>query len=136
MLDPRIYRTGFIAVVLAAIVFAFSLRDQQGPLSSTLAPDAFNGGNAIATMHSLAKGYPQRRPGSTGDLSLAEYVRSHLSAIPGLTVTRSISTGRTVDGNRTLETITAVRPGLQPGNIVVIAHRDALATPAEADLSG
>jgi Peptidase family M28 len=138
MLDPRIYRTGFIAVVLAAIVFAFSLRDQHGPLSSTLTPDAFNGAGAVATMHSLSAGYPDRRPGSTGDLSLAAYVKSRLSSIQGkaLNVSQSLSTARTVDGKRTLETVTAVRPGLEPGSIVVVAHRDSLSTPSEADLSG
>jgi hypothetical protein len=138
MLDPRIYRTGFIAVALAAIVFAFSLHDQQGPLSSPLAPDAFNATNAFATMHSLAgpNGYPQRRPGSTSDNSLADYVYSRLSSIQGLNVSRSVWTGRTADGKRTLETVTAVRPGLSSGSIVIVAHRDSLSSPSEADLSG
>ena len=45
MLDPRIYRTGLIVAALALVVLAFSLRDQQGALSPTLAPDAFNGQN-------------------------------------------------------------------------------------------
>lgn len=138
MLDPRIYRTGFIAVALAAIVFAFSLHDQQGPLGSPLATDAYNGTNAFATMQSLAgpNGYAQRRPGSTGDNALADEVYSRLSAIQGLGVSRRLWTGRTADGTRTLETVTAVRPGLSTGSIVIVAHRDSLSSPSVADLSG
>ena len=64
MLDPRIYRTGLVAVALAVIVLAFSLGDQQGPLTTTLAPDAFNGGHAYAAMTRIAKQFPNRRPGS------------------------------------------------------------------------
>ena len=65
MLDPRIYRTGLLAVVLGAFVLAFSLYNQQGPSGTTLAPDAFNGQNAYSTMWQLASQYPSRRPGST-----------------------------------------------------------------------
>ena len=42
MLDPRIYRMGLTAVLLAVIVLAFSLGDQPGPQGTTLAPQAFN----------------------------------------------------------------------------------------------
>ena len=57
MLDPRIYRTGLVVVVLAVIVFAFSLEGQQGGLgmNTTLPPDAFNGLNAYHDMLSLAR---------------------------------------------------------------------------------
>ena len=54
MLDPRIYRMGLIPVVLAVIVLAFSLGDQPAPLTTTLAPDAYSGQNAYATMSTLA----------------------------------------------------------------------------------
>ena len=66
VLDPRIYRTGLVAVALAVIVLAFSLENQPGPLTTTLAPEAFNGGHAYATMTRLAKQYPNRRPGTPG----------------------------------------------------------------------
>ena len=136
MLDPRIYRTGFVAVALAAIVFAFSLTDQQGPLGTTQPPDTFNGTNAFNTMKSLADKYPNRRPGSFDDNDLATIVKTRLDKLPGFAVSTSWSSGRTVDGNRTLETVTATRAGLASGTIVIVAHRDSLASPAEADLSG
>ncbi len=143
MFDPRIYRTGFVAVVLAAIVLAFSLYDQQGSLSSTLAPDAFNGQSAYNEMNTLASanGYPSRRPGSAGDDALASYVAQtlgqiHVGQIPGYQVSTSLLKGQTADGPRTLETVTAVRAGLSTGSIVILAHRDSLSSPAAADLSG
>ena len=67
MLDPRIYRTGFVVVALALVVLAFSLQNQPGPASTTLAPEAFNGSSAYATMQRMAADAPQRRPGSIGD---------------------------------------------------------------------
>lgn len=135
MLDPRIYRTGFVAVALAVVVLAFSLTDQQGALGSSLAPDAFNGQNAYATMNTLAAAYPSRRPGSTGDDALAGAVAQGLSS-RGFAVSTASSSARTADGTRTLETVTGVRTGQPGGSIVVVAHRDALGSPATAELSG
>jgi hypothetical protein len=135
MLDPRIYRTGFVAVALAVVVVAFSLLDQQGPLAASLAPDAFSGQNAYATMGSLAQNNPDRRPGSTGDEDVASYVSAKLASY-GYQVDRHLFTARTVDGKRTLETVTGVRTGLSTGSIVVLSHRDSLHASAAAELSG
>jgi hypothetical protein len=136
MLDPRIYRTGFVAVALAVVVLAFSLTDQPGALHATLAPDAFSGPNAYTTMTNFAREYPDRRPGSYGDQSLAIDVANRLRAIQGFSVSRSFQKAHTVDGVKTLETVTAVRAGQSSGSIVVVAHRDALGSPSTAELSG
>ncbi len=58
MLDPRIYRTGLVAVFVAVIVVAFSLGDQQSALSTSIPSEAFNGANAYTDMVGLAKKYP------------------------------------------------------------------------------
>jgi hypothetical protein len=135
MLDPRIYRTGFVVVALAVVVLAFSLNDQQGALGSSLAPDAFNGQNGYTTMRDLAVAYPSRRPGSAGDDALAGAVAQGFSA-HGFTVSTSSARAHTADGTRTLETVTGVRTGQSGGSIVIVAHRDALSSPATAALSG
>lgn len=135
MLDPRIYRTGLIVAALALVVLAFSLGNQPGALSPTLAPDAFNGHNAYATMETLAAAYPSRRPGSPGDEDVATQVFSTLSQ-DGFAPTKTTFSGRTVDGTRTLENVVGVRPGVKAGSIVVVAPRDALGSGAEASLSG
>ena len=43
---------------------------------------------------------------------------------------------QTASGSRVLETVTATRPGLSSGTVVVVSHRDATGSPAVADLSG
>ena len=137
MLDPRIYRTGFVVAALALVVLAFSLQNQQGPLGSTLAPAAFNGPNVYSAMTTIARRDPDRRPGSDGDYALASQVdQSFIQAFGKPAVSIDTFTGRTVDGSRTLENVVAVRPGMESGSVVIVAHRDALGSPALASLSG
>ncbi len=135
MLDPRIYRTGLVLVGLAVIVLAFSFVNQQGPLGATLAPDAFNGSAAYSTMNRLAGDYPLRQPGSDGDDALASEVAGAFRS-NGLSVSTDTFKARTAVGTRTLETVTGTLTGSEPGSIVIVAHRDALGSPATADLSG
>ncbi len=135
MLDPRIYRTGLIVVAVAVIVVAFSLGNQPGPLTATLVPDAFNGGTAYATMGSLAKQFPNRRPGSDGDNGIADDVANAFNR-DGLEVQRSVSGVQTIDGSRTIQTVTGTLAGLTPGTIVIVAHRDSAHLGATSDLSG
>jgi hypothetical protein len=135
MLDPRIYRTALLPVVLAVIVLAFSLSDQQGPLGTNLAPDAYNGQNAYTTMNKLAGEYPNRRPGSTGDDALASQVAGVLRSY-NFNVSTDVFKAKTADGNRTLENVVGVRAGMSNGSIVIVAHRDALHSPSTSDLSG
>ncbi|MDQ2897117.1 MAG: hypothetical protein M3Y09_15970, partial [Actinomycetota bacterium] len=139
MLDPRIYRTGLTVVVLAVLVLAFSLQDQQSALTSPLAPDAFNGQNVAATTAQLTKGQPPRPPGSAADQDLATQVATDVRSVSkgAFSVTTDTFTGQTADGARTLENVVAVRPGsVQAGSLVIVAHRDARGSPATAALSG
>jgi hypothetical protein len=135
MLDPRIYRSALVVVVLAAIVFAFSFRGEQGPLGTTLSPGAFNGQNAFTTMTTLTRRYPSRRPGSTADAGIADYVARSLSK-NGFAVSAERFNAETVDGPRALRTVLGVRAGLSTGTVVVIAHRDAPHVGDPAALSG
>jgi hypothetical protein len=136
MLDPRIYRTGLVAVVAAVIVFAFSLRDQQGPLGATLAPNAFNGQSAYATMTNLAGHFRDRAAGSANDDAIAAEVAQQLGRQDGFNVKTQSFAAATPGGTRTLENVIGVRAGLQSGSVVVIAHRDSTHYRAYADESG
>jgi hypothetical protein len=137
MLDPRIYRMGLIPVVLAVIVLAFSLGDQPAPLTTTLAPDAYSGQNAYATMNTLAKRFPRRAAGSDADSRLASYLANQLGP-HGYQFSVSITSFRGVTpyGSRTLENVIATRAGQQNGSIVLVAPRDAIGSPATTQLSG
>lgn len=135
MLDPRIYRTGLLVVVVAVIVGAFSFSNQPAPLSASLVPDAFDGQNAYTTMQTLATQYPSRPPGSQADTRVADYVQGSLSQ-DGFLVNRTHFTAQTVDGPRTIETLTGTLAGTSPGTIVVTAPRDSVRDNSPAELSG
>ncbi len=135
MLDPRIYRASSVAVLVAVIVFAFALQPQPQPLGTSIAPVAFSGQNAYTNMVDLARAYPHRSAGSRADRALAAIVAARLHR-DGFAVYKQRFRGATPAGTRTLENVLAVRQGLQSPAIVVVAHRDAVGSPALASLSG
>lgn len=142
LLDPRLYRAAFAPVLLALVVAAFSLVDRPRALTTTLAPDAFRGDRAAETLKGLALQFPDRRAGSDGDRRLASKVENELRLAfcpedPACdTVQRRALTGRTIDGELTLDTVIATRLGAPGPGIVVVAHRDAAGPSARAELSG
>jgi len=141
MINGRLYRAAFAPFLIALAVVAFSLGSSPAPLTSTLAPDAFEGRQAFAELQTLAARFPDRRPGGPGDRALARYVARRLRALGG-TASGGFSVhsysfeAQTIAGERTLSTVVAERPGssgLAP--ILIVAHRDAAAAGAEAELS-
>ncbi|HTA13925.1 MAG TPA: hypothetical protein VK781_03615 [Solirubrobacteraceae bacterium] len=147
MFDGRIYRAAFVPLLFVLVIAGFSLGGRPAPLSSTLAPDAFNGARAFSGLGSLAKRFPDRRPGSAGDDALAAYIAqtmrelggssAHGAPHGGFQVSAHTLRAQTIDGARTLTTVIAERPGstgLSP--IAIVAHRDATAGDSAAELSG
>ena len=135
MFEPRLYTVGLIPVVLAILIGAFSLTHRPGPETSTLAPDAFDGTAAQGILSTLALAAPSRRPGSAGDVATADRVRRALQAPNFVVSTRHVE-AQTIDGRQDVETVTSTRVGAVDRRIVVLAHRDAAASGAPAELSG
>jgi len=135
MLDPRIYRAALIPAMLALIVAAFSLESPPRPLTAQLPPDSFSGPRAFGSLQELSRRFPDRRPGSRGDTALGSRVRTVLDN-SGFQVADRRFKARTVRGREELRTVSGVRAGLSSRAIVVLAHRDSLARPGEAELSG
>jgi hypothetical protein len=138
MLNGRLYRVSFVPFLLALAIAAFSLGPRPSSLSSTLAPDAFEGAPAFAQLQALAKAYPDRAPGSPGDDGLARRVESVFRGLGGgfRVRVRHVS-AQTIDGQRTLTTVIAERPGSTSETpVLVVAHRDASGRGALAELSG
>jgi len=135
MLDPRIYRAGLIPALLALIIAAFSVQTPPRGLRAALAPDSFAPKRAFASLNELARSFPDRRPGSRGDVALSQRVREVLENTGFDVATRTFE-ARTVTGRRELATVQGIRAGRSSRRIVVLAHRDALRSPARADLSG
>jgi Peptidase family M28 len=142
VLNGRIYRAAFVPLLFALVIAGFSLTERAAPLGSTLTPEAFEGARAFAELQSLAGRFPERRPGSLGDQELAHEVARTLrglggSAKGGFAVSAHSFRARTIDGERTLTTVIAQRPGTTgAAPIVILAHRDAAGRGAEAELSG
>jgi hypothetical protein len=135
VLDPRIYRAAFLPVLFAIVLTAFSVRDQPHAMTTTLAPGAFDGAAAFRQLGQLAAQAPSRRPGSPGDRRVAAVVARDFRA-DGFRVELRRGSGETADGRRELETVVGERDGASSRRVVVLAHRDALAHGALAQLSG
>jgi hypothetical protein len=142
MLNGRLYRAAFLPFLLALAVAAFSLGSQPAPMTTTLAPDAFEGKRAYGELHALVASFPDRRPGSAGDERLASYVASTLRGLGGtagggFAVHVTHVEGQTIDGQRRLTTVIAERPGsTSAAPILIVAHRDAAARGSSGELSG
>ena len=134
MLDLRIYRAAFVPILFVLVVAAFSLQTRPNAIGTSLPPDAFDAPRAFALLDDLAERYPERAPGSQGDLGLAGVVQRTFAATD-FEVTTTDVTAETIDGERTLRTVVAARPGRVNRAIVVLAHRDARGAPAKASLS-
>jgi len=135
VLDPRIYRAGFLPILFALVLVGFSLREPPRPLTASLAPDAFDGAAAFRDLDRLATEAPLRRPGSRGDGLVARRVEETLRA-NGFRVNVERFSAETVDGERELQLVVGERAGFSNRRIVVLAHRDALGRGARAELSG
>ncbi len=142
MLNGRLYRASFAPFLIVLAVVAFSLTPRAEPLTSTLAPDAFAGNQAYGELRQLATEFPRRRPGSPGDQRLAQRVAQTIEGLGGTAhggfrVRVTHVRAQTIEGERTLETVIAQRPGATGASpIVIIAHRDAPAPGSVAQLSG
>ena len=135
MLNGRLYRAAFAPLLLGILIAGFSLTDQPRPLRSSLAPDVFDGQHAASDLQKLVARYRSRRPGSDQDEALAGYMASQLHG-PTFSVSVRHFGARTIDGDRTLSTVIASRPGIVNRSIVLLAHRDAAGAGSAAELSG
>jgi hypothetical protein len=133
MLNGRLYRMACVPFLFALAIAAFSLTARPLPFSSTLAPDAFDGARAFADLNRLATEFPNRRPGSLGDEALAAHISRAFEGLGGtagggFSVRAHRFKAQTIDGERSLTTVIAQRPGSTGATpIVILAHRDASA---------
>ncbi len=152
MFDGRIYRAAFVPLLFVFVIAGFSLTSRPAPLSSTFAPDAFDGARAFANLQALAKRYPDRQPGSADDNELAVHIAQTLEGLGsppnpspsdagvaggGFQVSTRRFRAQTIDGARTLTTVIAQRPGSSDESpIALVAHRDSAGHGSIAELSG
>jgi hypothetical protein len=142
MLNGRIYRAAFAPFAIVLAIAAFSLSARPAPLHSTLAPDAFDGRRALSEAQRLTVEFPHLRPGGAGDERLAQRVAHTIEGLGGtagggFSVHVRQVRAQTIDGERTLQTVIAQRPGATGERpIVIVAHRDSATPSSTAQLSG
>jgi hypothetical protein len=142
ILNGRIYRAAFVPLLVAVALAALSLENRPPALTGTVAPDAFDGGWTAQELQTLGREYPRREPGGPGDDRLAWQVAQNLQGLGaaangGFHVSVRHTSAQTVDGERSLLTVVAARPGTTSESpIIVLAHRDAGGTGSRAALSG
>lgn len=136
MLDGRIYRAGFVPLLFALVVVAFSLREEPRPIGSSLSAQAFDGAAALSTLRSLQvdPALRARPPGGPGDDALAGRVRATLRSRRFTVSTRRLE-AQTALGKRSITAEIGSRTGFSNRRVVVVAHRDAVRGPAGGRLS-
>ena len=139
MVDHRVYRAAFLPALVALMLAAFSLTDRPRPATTRVAPDAFDAARAARTIETLAAEFGDRRPGTDGDIGVAERV-ARAFATTGFAAENAVRTetvrAHTVAGRRDLRLVVAERPGLSRRRIVILAHRDARPGAPVTTLSG
>ena len=129
LVDLRIYRAAFIPVVIALITVMFSIQDRPAPLTSALAPDAFDSKGAYATLREILRRAPDRRPGSEGDAATADLVEGRLQSLAGFETGRDEFSAK-VDGEKvSMTNVTGTLSGPSSRQVLLIAHRDAAGRP-------
>ncbi|HEX8854724.1 MAG TPA: M28 family peptidase [Thermoleophilaceae bacterium] len=125
MIEPRIYRAAFLPALLAIVIGMFSLENRPAPLPQGLAADVlFDGNMAVTGTRALVTSFPNRRPGTTGDLSSARSVAASFSHSGFDTRISHFE-----DSGKSLANVVGTRVGATRRQIVVIAARDAASVP-------
>jgi hypothetical protein len=129
LVDLRIYRAALIPVVVALVTVMFSIQDRPAPMTSALAPDAFDSKGAWATVNELLRRAPERRAGSAGDQATADVVEGRLQSLPGFETARDEFSAE-LDGKKvSMVNVTGTVSGPSARQVVIMAHRDAAGRP-------
>lgn len=124
-ISGRIYRAGWLAVLVGLLALAFTV-GRTDPLPPPRLDPSFDGRTATQFATQLAEQFPDRTPGSLGGEEAAVWVSERFGDY-GLRVHRQTFAADIPGvGPHELVNLIAVAPGRSPDTIVVMAHRDDL----------
>jgi Peptidase family M28 len=121
--NARTYRGTWLLVAVPLLIAAFSVR-KAAPLPPPTLPPAFNTLAAVELAGTLARAFPDRRPGTNGAIGAAEWFTNALRQEGFTTQSDYFSAEIPGRGRVPLRNILAVAPGRSQEAIVVMAHRD------------
>jgi Peptidase family M28 len=122
-INARTYRGTWLLVAIPLLIAAFSLR-KASPLPPPSLPPTFNTLAAADLAGTLARAFPDRRPGTNGAVGAAEWLVNQFKQEGFATESdywRAEIPGR---GHVPLRNVVAIAPGRSPDAIVLMAHRD------------
>ncbi len=132
MFDPRIYRAALLPAVAAFVLLMFSLEPIPSALQQPISSPTFNVGDASRTTRSIVAAAPDRTPGSDGDATTADLVRSRFGEIEGGEVSVQ-DFDSTYDGEDVkLQNVLLTLPGSSESTLLVVADRDSADGPGAA----
>jgi peptidase M28-like protein len=134
VVDLRIYRAAFVAALLSVLVLMFSLQERPAPLSAPIAPDAFKGEVAYGETSRLVHLYPERRPGSADDESVASLVQGRFRSL-GFQTTRDRFDADSDGSDVRMTNVIGVLNAPSDRQVVVMAPRDAAGRPGASSAS-
>jgi len=124
VIDPRIYRAGFLPALVALVVVMFSVQPLPEPLEAPISPAGFETGPAAHAAQQIVDAAPNREPGSEGDAAAADFVTRRFAAIEGGELSEQPFQG-SFDGDEVdLRNVILVLPGESQRQVVVLASRD------------
>jgi peptidase M28-like protein len=124
VIDPRIYRAGFLPALVAVVVVMFSVQPLPDPLQPPISPAEFEAGPATHTASQIVDAAPSRTPGSQGDAAAADLVTQSFSEIEGGEVSEQPFEGSFDGDDVSLRNVILVLRGESERQVVVLASRD------------
>jgi hypothetical protein len=129
LVDIRIYRAAFLPVLVALVTVMFSIQDRPPPLTSSLAPDAFDSKGAYETVREILRRAPDRRPGGEADKAIADLVEGRFQSLPGFETRRDEFSADVEGKDVRMTNVTGILSGPSTRQVVLIAHRDSAGRP-------
>jgi hypothetical protein len=124
VIDPRIYRAGFLPAIVALVIVMFSVQARPEPLPPPISPGLFEAGPAARTARAIAESAPDRQPGSEGDSAAADLVAQRLSAIQGGELSEQTVETSFEGDDVELRNVILTLPGESERQVLLFAHRD------------
>jgi hypothetical protein len=124
-INARLYRGAWLIAAVPLLIAAFTVA-HPNPLPKPQLPPSFSLSAALRTTSDLAGNYPDRRPGTPGDVGATQWLVSQLNELGFQTHTDTFTATIPGRGRVRLQNVSAVAvaPTSSPDTLVVMAHRD------------
>ena len=128
MVDLRIYRLGFLALVPAVIALLFTVEPIADPLPPGIATTGFDGRAAASIAREIESLGEERTPGSEADTGAARLIAGRFGEIPAGSLVRIPVAQGELTPEPSSETVAVSLPGETDEAILVVARRTAAST--------